>query len=189
MNWHIIPYQTHKYHQQKKLTWCGMYTLKNIIESFFYEKDLKIHDYAPTIRNKISWFMLPWTVIKVLKDFWIKNHVWKCTERWIKNKIEFIKKELKTWPLILVIWHAYKWKKNFNLLKAVWMQHYISIRWYDNDKEIFYVYDSSAPNRLIEKNIPIWNMSLKDKDLIKCRSFWWFLIKRFFYISIDYDLK
>lgn len=188
MNSLIIPYQTHKYHEQIKFGGCGMYTLKNIIESFFSEKDLGIHHYAPTLWNKISWFMLPWTLIKVLKEFWLKAHKWRYTKKWIQSKIEFIKKELKTWPVILVIWHAYKWKKDFSLLKAIWVQHYMSIWGYDDDQEIFYIYDSWAPKRLIRKDLPIWNMTLKYKDLIKYRSFWWFIIKKFFYISIDYGL-
>jgi len=54
MSSRIIPYQTHKYYQQNKFAGCGLYTLKNIIESFQKEIDLTIHNYAPTFWNKIS---------------------------------------------------------------------------------------------------------------------------------------
>ena len=91
--------------------------------------------------------------------------------------------------MILIIWHAYKGKKDFNFLKAIGVQHYMSIWWYDDNQEIFYVYDSWAPKRLIRKDLPIWNIALKYKDLIKYRKFWWFMIKKFFYISIDYGLQ
>lgn len=188
MSSRIIHYQTHRYHQQNRIAWCGMYTLKNIIESFSDQIDLTIKEYAPTFRNKISWFMLPWTILKVLNKHWLKSNKWRCTIKWINNKINFLKSILKKWPVILVIWHAYKWKKDFNIIKAIWMQHYMSIRWYDDTKEIFYVYDSWAPKRLIRKDLPVWNIALKYKDLIKYRKFGWFMLKNFFYISIDYWL-
>lgn len=188
MTLRIIPYQTHKYYQQKKFAGCGLYTLKNIIESFQEEIDLTIHNYAPTFWNKISWFMLPKTIIKVLTQFWLKAMRWRCKIKWINNKIFFLKNLLHNWPVILVIWHAYKGKKDFNLLKAVWVQHYMSIRWYDDEKWVFYVYDSWAPKRLIKKDLPVWNIALKYKDLIKYRKFGWFMIKKYFYISINYNL-
>ena len=184
----IIPYQTHKYHQQKKFAWCGMYTLKNVIESFQDDIDLTIKDYAPTFWNKISWFMLPWTIVKMLKKYWLKIDKWRFKTKWINNKTEFLKKLLHKWPVILVIWHAYKWKKDFNLLKAVSVQHYMSLRWYNDKKWIFYIYDSWAPKRLIKKDLPVWNITLKYRDLIKYRKFWWFMVKKYLYISIDYDL-
>lgn len=184
----IIPYQTHKYHQQQKFAWCGMYTLKNVIESFQNEIDLTIKNYAPTFWNKFSWFILPWTIIKVFSKYWLKAIKWRCKIKWKNNKIDFIKKLLHNWPTILVIWHAYKGKKDFNFVKAVSMQHYISLRWYDDIEEVFYVYDSWAPKRLIRKDLPVWNIALKYKDLIKYWKFWWFIVKKYFYISIDYNL-
>lgn len=184
----IIPYQTHRYYQQKRFAGCGMYTLKNIIESLKNEIDLTIKDYAPTFWNKLSWFMLPWTIIKVLSKYWLQAKRWRCKIKWKINKMNFLKTLLHDWPVILVIWHAYKGKKDFNLLKAVSVQHYVSLRWYDDQKEVFYVYDSSSPKRLIRKDLPVWNIELKYKDLIKYRKFGWFAIKKFFYISINYDL-
>lgn len=188
MSSRIIPYQTHKYHQQQRFAWCGMYTLKNVIESFQDEIDLTIKNYAPTFWNKISWFMLPSTITKVLIKFWLQVTKGRYKIRWINNKIKFLKELLHKWPVILVIGHAYKGKKDFNLLKAVSVQHYMSLRWYDDEKWIFYIYDSGAPKRLIRKDLPVWNIALTYKDLIKYRKFWWFMIKKYAYISIDYNL-
>lgn len=184
----IIPYQTKRYNQQQKFGWCGMYTLKNVIESFSSEIDLTIKECSPTFRNKISWFMFPKTVAKVLQKNWLIASNWRCKTKWIENKINFLKKLLKKWPIIVVVWHAYKWKKDFNLFKAISLQHYMSIRWYDDAKGLFYIYDSWAPKRLIKKDLPIWNLAIKYKDLIKYRKYWWFMIKKFMYISIDYWL-
>lgn len=188
MNSRIIPYQIHRYHQQKRFGWCGMYTLKNIIESFQEEIDLTIHDYAPTFWNKISWFMLPYTVIKVLQKHWFTVNKWRHKQKWFDNKISFLKNLLLKWPVILVIWHAYKSKKQFSLIKAVSVQHYISLRWYNDQDEVFYVYDSWTPSRLIRKDLPIWNIAIKYKDIIKYRKFWWFLLKNYFYIHVDYKI-
>jgi hypothetical protein len=183
-----IPYQTHRYHQQKRFAWCGLYTLKNVIESLQSEIDLTIKNYAPTFWNKISWFMLPRTIIKVLDKFWLKATRGRCIIKWRDNKVNFLKNLLHNWPVVLVIWHAYKGKKDFNLLKAVSVQHYVSLRGYDDIEWIFYVYDSWAPKRLIRKDLPVWNIALKYKDIIKYRKFWWFMVKKYFYISIDYNL-
>jgi hypothetical protein len=185
----VIPYQTHKYHQQKRFAWCGLYTLKNIIESFQDEIDLAIKDYAPTFWNKLSWFMLPRTIIKMLNRYWLEATRWRCTLKGKDNKINFLKNLLHDWPVILVIWHAYKGKRDFDLYNAFSQQHYISLRWYDDKEEIFYIYDSWAPKRLIRKDLPVWNISLKYKNLTKYRKFWWLMIKKYFYISINYNLR
>ncbi len=188
MSIRTIPHQTDKYHKQKKLVWCGMYTIKNVVESYKEDVNLKIKKYGLTNRNRFSWLMLPWSVLKMLKRHWLKASIGRYKTRCTDCKINFLKQLLHTWPIVLVIWHAYKWKKDFNIIKAVGMQHYVSLWWYNNHEEVFYIYDSWAPKRLIRDDLPIWNIALKYKDIIRCRRYWWFS-KRNTYISIDYNLQ
>ncbi|MFZ2150714.1 MAG: C39 family peptidase [Candidatus Absconditicoccaceae bacterium] len=183
-----IPYQTHRYHQQQRFAGCGLYTLKNVIESLQNEIDLTIKNYAPTFWNKISGFMLPKTVIKVLKKHGLNTTRGRYIIKGKDNKINFLKNLLHNGPVVLVIGHAYKGKKDFNLLKAVSVQHYVSLRGYDDQEGIFYVYDSGAPKRLIRKDLPVGNIALKYKDLIKYWKFGGFMVKKYFYISINYNL-
>jgi len=85
------------------------------------------------------------------------------------GKIDFLKNHLKKWPVIILISHAYTKRNTFNIRKSLIAQHYISIRWYNEEEEIFYCYDSHT--ELKENDLPIGNIKLHYQDLITYRNF------------------
>jgi hypothetical protein len=85
------------------------------------------------------------------------------------SKIDFLKKHIEDGPIIIIIAHAYTKRNIFNLFKAVFQRHYLSIRGYDEEQEVFYCYDSHTP--LKENDLLVGNIKLHYQDLITYRDF------------------
>jgi len=170
------------YPLQTKMGYCWPEQIKVIIESHgksYYKNEIF---YTDTLLQKIVWGMLPWQILKLLKKYWFHAKVWFL--KWKKDqKISYLKHKLQAWPIVLMITHAYDAKIRFNLLRALWFHHYISIWWYNEKEEIFYVYDSSISTK-IRKDIPIGNTTFTYDELIRYWKFPVFWLVRNMYISL-----
>ena len=93
-------------------------------------------------------------MISVLKENNIQGTLSCCRNIADTDKINLLKQKISHTPVILLISHAYTKKSKFKLINAILFQHYISIWGYNDDKKVFYVYDSGTKGTLIKKDIP-----------------------------------
>lgn len=149
-----------------------MYTIHAILEAYHKRLKKNVFLYWVNLLSKLTGFLLPWSLLQVLNKNGIKARIWTCRSRFFKVKLNTIKQWVTNWPVILLIGHWYKWRQ-FSIWKVLFLQHYLSVWGFDDEKEIFYVYDSSAQKELVKEDIPIWNIELPYNDLISCRNFWW----------------
>ena len=164
----IYKKKSKEYAQQKNYRECWLITVKAIIETFNSQYNKKPIQYASSRIHKIIKFSLPKQLSKILQKHNILCIYGKYKEKNIEKKIEFLKNHVKNWPIIILISHAYTKKSIFNIRRFIIKQHYISIRWYDDKKEIFYCYDSHT--NLRENNLPIGNIKLPYKNLVFYRN-------------------
>ena len=101
----------------------------------------------------------------------------------MQTQIDFFKRHLEDGPIIIIVSHAYTRGDMFSIKRSILDQHYISIRWYDDEKETFYCYDSHTTMR--ENDLPVGNLKLHYEDLITYRDFacLWLFKKRFIAIK------
>ncbi len=168
---------------------CGMYTLKAVIEWYNGSQINNWRYYASNLLARKTGYMFPSWLMKVLSQHGLPAKRIHC--RWMKSekKIETLKNLIHKWPVILLISHAYSSKRNFSLRRACMLQHYISLRWYDDEKRIFYVYDSNVEKKHYKGNtLPAGNIVLEYDKLLRYRRFggWW--LYRDFWISVYYNL-
>jgi len=157
---------------------CGMYALKAVIEWYNGNQINNYRNYASGWFSRKTWYMLPWGLMRVLRQSWLPSKRIHC--RWMKKekKIEVLKSLLHKWPVILLISHAYNSKRNFSFRRAFTLQHYISLRWYDDEKRIFYVYDSNTEKTHHKwSTLPVGNIILEYDRLFR----YWRLGGRGFY--------
>ena len=166
---------------------CGMYTLKAIIEWFNGSQINNYKHYAGSRIGKTFWYMLPVSLIKVLTSHWVSAQRVHC--RWMSTtkKIQTLQTLLHKWPVILLISHAYSNKRNFSFRRACTLQHYITLWWYDDQKRIFYVYDSNTekPHHKGE-TLPVGNILLEYDKLLLYRRLGGRWLYRDFAIAVDY---
>ena len=168
---------------------CGMYTLKAVIEWYNWSQINNYKYYASGWLARNTWYMMPWALMKVLKQHGLSAKNVHC--RWIAKvkKIEILKSLLHKGPVILLISHAYSSTRNFSFRRAFTLQHYITLWWYDDEKRIFYVYDSNTEKTHHRGDtLPVGNIILDYNKLLLYRRLGGRWLYRDFWIAVDYDL-
>lgn len=174
--------------KDKRRRTCGMHTLKAVIEWYHIENDFPHMHYASGRFSKNTWYMFPSGLLRVLRKFGLPAQRVHCRRTRKKKKLEFLKAALQKWPVILLISHAYSSKRHFSFRRAFTLQHYISLRGYDDQKRIFYAYDSNTEKKHHTGAPLIGNIVLDYNKLLRYRRLggWWFF--RDFGIAVDYHL-
>ncbi len=168
---------------------CGMYTLKAVIEGYNGSQINNRRCYASNRLSRLTGYMLPWWLMKVLKHHWISSKKIHCRRTKKETKIQRLKQLLHKGPVILLISHAYSSKRNFSFRRACTLQHYVSLWWYDDEKRIFYVYDSNTEKAHHRwSTLPVGNIILEYDKLLRYRRLGGWGLYRDFWISVYYDL-
>jgi len=180
----VLPEHPQIYWKQHRPWYCGLFTLKAVVESFKNVHN-SVKKYTDWFLRKIIWFMWTHGLVKILKKYWINANRGFCKLKSMVQKIDFLKNHLHNWPMIVIIAHGYNKKTNFNILQSIFKQHIISIWWYDDEKKIFYCYDSHTDR--VEKDLPVWNIEIDYEDLV---SYWWLAWLGLFrnrYVAVKYN--
>lgn len=169
---------------------CGMYTLKAVIEWYNQSQINNYRYYANDRLSKKTWYMLPWWLMKVLRQSWLSARRIYC--RWMRKeqKLDILRSMIRQGPVILLISHAYSSKRYFSFRRACTLQHYISLWWYDDDKRIFYVYDSNTEKtHHIGNTLAVGNIILSYDSLLLYRRLGGRWLYRNFGIAVHYAIK
>lgn len=177
---HFI-YKQHpeRYPQQHDIRQCWLFTIKAVIESYHPELNQRPVAYTISRFHRLIKFSTPKQLSKTLTKYNIPNMYGVYHRKNMLSKIDFLKKHIEDWPVIILIASTYNEKNMFNLWKVISDLHYLSIRWYDDEQEVFYCYDSHTARR--ENDLPVGNIRLHYQDLITYRDFAgrWLFKKRF----------
>lgn len=165
----IYKHHPERYPQQHNRRECWLFTVKAVIESYHPELHQDPLQYASSRLHKLIQLSTPRQLSKILARYSVPHIRGKYHKKSMLSKIDFLKKHIEDGPVILVVAHAYTCRDMFNLPKALREQHYLSIRWYDDDQEAFYCYDSHTPLR--ENDLPVGNLKLHYQDLVTYRDF------------------
>lgn len=128
--------------------WCAHYSLKAVIE-WKSGQNRPIEYYSADWWSWKTYLMTPWWILKVLKRNKLKYRVIKV--KWLTDweKLSLLKDNLKRGPIILLVANWQTRKKRFSWWKALTHWHYISLRWFDDENMIFYVYDSNTRRKTL----------------------------------------
>lgn len=146
---------TTQYPKQLPYIGCGWHQLRTIFQ----------HTTGQKLIKKFPWFVGPRKLASLCKKYSLSALKRK---RWT---IESLRAIIDKWSIpILLIGRGYNNFRSwgFNPIKAIICQHYISVRWYDDEKETFYCYDSTVKPK--ENNLPIGNKSLSYTMLKRSRA-------------------
>jgi hypothetical protein len=96
-----------------------------------------------------------------------------------------LKENLKRGPIILLVANWQTRKSRFLWWKALTHWHYVSLWWYDDEKMIFYVYDSNTKKQTLQNDMK-WTLKVPYKYILKE---WWIWASKLVYnfaIAIRY---
>lgn len=181
----IIPLdQTITFWKQPSLTYCWHTQIKTFLHAFAnYQDTHNVRHFSPDMLSKITGYMFPKGITKILQKHWIHSAIETCPFTDNDNVVTHLKTLLKQYqkPVILLIGHGYTNRSlKSNLLRQMLRQHYISVRWYDH--EGFFAYDSALSDH--DESLPIGNLYLPNSHLLKYRKRSYIGFKRYLYIRV-----
>lgn len=161
-----------KQYLEQGLIHCGAFSVKAILSA--YGKDVKDNprDYhtnflakyiatSPTGPTPASW-------VRVLKSYGVPAELGNTKGMTDEKRIEFLKKILDTdSPAMIRIGNGYSKNGKYHPLAAKFISHWITLWGYDDEKQIFYVYDSYVPVKRQDKNIPIGNTTRTFAEILR----------------------
>lgn len=152
------------------LGYCGQWQLKLLTSTFVDEtkKAVPLHEFSGDYLSARAWLMLPRTFVKKATEHWLKATSWRL--RWPTTQVlSSLKEQLITSqkPVVIVVGHGYCGNERVSnsLRKNIFLQHYVSIRWYDD--EWVYIYDSTFPEN---NKLPVGNLFVPYASFLYYRS-------------------
>ena len=169
------------YPLQTKMGYCWPCQVKTIIETKTKEDKVE-RFYTTTLRERVVWGMSPFSIYKILRKYGFHAKIGFLKGQ-TQHKVEYIKRKLATGPVILLVFNAPKANERFAIFRALFKHHYISVRWYNDTTQEFYIYNSN-PKKEVRKDIPIGNQVFTYKEIIQLGKYTGLWLVRNLYISL-----
>ena len=104
----------------------------------------------------------------MLKKYQLSYEILRAKSLDEKEKLELLKSNLKKGPIILLVANGQTKKKWFSRRRAFFHWHYVTLWWYNDKENVFYVYDSNT-RRTTEKYLMKGTIKVPYKYVLKER--------------------
>ena len=138
-------------------TGCGLYSIKGILSA--YGKDDGRNPFAYWSGGILPFITTRLRLVNILRSYGF-DAKWECArELSNEQKIAALKKLLcYDAPVMMHIGNGYRKNGIWSKLRWRVVSHWITLWGFDDEKEIFYIYDSCVPLRYYDKSIPVGNV-------------------------------
>ncbi len=161
----IVPYAPPEYSQQPSSDDCGFYSIHALLSALGLAYKDKPEKYPKNLIEKALGATMPSSIPKLLAQVGINSEVRSAWDLDNQGRLEVIKREIdKGHPVILLVRSPGRYGESlYGKARRNWMGHWISIWGYDDEKKIFYVYDSAKQDS--SGTLPIGNAQRTFEEL------------------------
>ncbi len=150
------------------LMYCGAYSVKAILEAYGKVDKKNPEDYHLSLWRKISGLTSAYTWQKVLKNYGLNAEVGDAESLISTERINFLKELLFSDNSIMVrIGNGYLPSGKYSRILGLILGHWITVWGYDDQKQVFYVYDSAVAPALYDENIPTGNKQRTYQEMLR----------------------
>lgn len=148
---------------------CGVYAVKAILSAFNLDKKGHPKEYHSNWFGKLTGLTLGRQYLVEI----FKSHGIEVERRSLKNfsdeeKLNLLKTLLsKNYPVMIRIGNGYYHSNKYNSILGKLVVHWISLWGYDDQEQIFYVYDSGMLKKYWKENIPVGNTIRSYKEILR----------------------
>lgn len=164
-------------------TGCGAFSVKGILSA--YGKDNKTHPFQYLPLSRFPFVINAFHWVEVLRSYGLDAHMQSLRHMTDEQRINTLKDLLRSdTPVMLSIGNGYRGNGIWSKVRWQLIQHWITLWGFDDEKRIFYIYDSCVPLRYHDKNIPIGNVARTYQQVardIRGGQPWW---RRYRYIKL-----
>ncbi len=147
---------------------CGVYSVKGILSA--YGLDIKAHpkEYHPHIFGRLTGFTFGKNYLPtILKRNGISAERKSADKLSPPLRIDLLKSQLsKDKPVMIRIGNGYI-SDTYNSLVGKLMSHWITLWGYDDNRRLFFIYDSGLPQKYWGITLPIGNTTRTYKEIIR----------------------
>lgn len=163
----IVSKQPKKFLKQG-LMHCGAHSVKAIVEAYGKGDKKNPEDYHWSWWGRVTSLATPLTWKKVLQKYGLKAEVGTAERLSSKERLNLLKELLsKDTPVMVRIGNGYLANGRYNSLRRQIIGHWVTLWGYDDQEQVFYVYDSAVPPALYERDIPRGNKRRSYQEMLR----------------------
>jgi len=164
----ILPIRPSEYLKQGP-SHCGAFSVKGILSA--YGKDDTAHpkEYHPHLFGRL-------TGLTTGLQYWprvLARHGMEAIPKFAadltdEGRLQLLRELLlKNNPVMVCIGNGYLPNGKYNPIRGRVLGHWITLWGYDDESELFYVYDSAVPKEKHDKHIPIGNTTRTYQEMLR----------------------
>lgn len=147
-------------------TGCGVFSVKGILSA--YGKDDKTHPFQYLPLSFVPFVTNSSHLVNILRSYGMDARMSLLRGMSNEEMITTLKNALRMdAPVMLAIGNGYRGNGIWSKIRWQLISHWITLWGFDDDKNIFYIYDSAVPLQYHNKNIPIGNVSRTYKQVAR----------------------
>lgn len=173
---------------------CGTYSVKAILSAFGLDTKGHPKEYHTNKFGRLTGLTLGkryW--INILKSYGFDSKIDSADNLSDEEKISFLKTLLsKDTPVMIRIGNGYYHGKEYNPILGKIVVHWITLWGYDDQKQIFFVYDSGMLKKHWDKNLPTGNTIRTYQEILRDWNFgrwqpwsWHVSTQNYLYIKVN----
>lgn len=146
---------------------CGAYSIKAVLEAYDKADKKNPEDYHLSWWQRISGLTSAYTWQKVLRNYGLNAEVGNVKDLTQTGRLEFLKELLSNdAPVMVRIGNGYLPSGKYNPILGRIIGHWVTVWGYDDQMQVFYIYDSAVAPRLYD-NIPTGNKRRSYKEMLR----------------------
>lgn len=161
----IVPKKPKEYLKQG-LTGCGAYSVKGILSA--YGKDDKKHPLEYSVIAALP-FIATWRRwVRILRSYGLNARCDLVRELSPEERLARLRELLRQdTPVMLLIGNGYRGCGKWNKLQWKIVSHWIILWGFDDEKQLFYIYDSAVPRRCYDQDLPTGTVVRSYKQVLR----------------------
>src|SRR3989344_5451652 len=166
----MIKTLTHspKEYLEQGFTQCGAFSVKAILNAYGKDDKKYPRDYNPTILGKYTSLVGTHTWPRVLESYGLHAERGNTKNLSDEQRLEFLKEIVDRDKAVMIrIGNGFLKNGKYNSLVAYFVGHWITLWGYDDEKQIFYIYDSYVPLERHNKTIPVGNTTRTFSEILR----------------------
>lgn len=148
---------------------CGAYSVKGILSAYGFDDKIHPKEYHSNWFGRLTGLTFGTKyLVNILKSNGIDAKKGNAKGLSVQKKLDLLKILLaKNRPLMIRIGNGYYHSDKYNPVLGKIIGHWITLWGYDDDRQIFYVYDSGLLRKHWNKTIPIGNTIRTYNEIIR----------------------
>lgn len=164
----ILSIKPDKYLSQG-LSNCGLFSVKGILSSYGLDDKGDPREYHSNLLSRVT--SITWGknyFNNILASYGIDSEIGFAEDISTEEKLNLLKKILlKNTPVMIRIGNGYLSSGEYNRVMGKLMPHWVTLWGYDDEKRIFYLYDSGLPEKGWNKSLPIGNTTRTYDEILR----------------------